>query len=556
MDNDALIARRVKRFERLREERRTFWDRRMEEAARFCLPCNAGFLSDGKPPKDVLDETFDDTAQEALHEAARFFVSLTMPSGKKYQGITTGDDKLDNKFSGYLEATTKAIFRARYDYQANFEANMFEALLSWLCFSAAPIMVEERKQKSMVTRGIRYRASDLRCTYFGTDSAGLVNEFTRRFPLRALEAVGRFGAENLPEKIRESAKGNDDEFEFQHCCWPRQDYDPERLDAKGQPFESVYIAIVEGEKAVVEGTGYHEFPMPFPRYSTAPRQKYGPSPVMRILGTIRLLNEMCFTTIRGAQLAVEPPVNLFDDGIMTQFSQTPRALNWGAVDDQGRQLAVPFQTGGRVELGLEMEEQRRMVIRDALFARESEVLLSNPDMTATQSVIVRQLLGQKAAPAGSRLQNEGIGPMTAREMGILERQGRIDAMPQGLAEALEGEGLSLKYDNPLSRLLEMDEAQAVLVSLEQAAALESIKPGAMRRVKVDDALEKLWRANGAPADLLYDDDELKAIKDQEQQQLDAAQALEAAPVIGETAEKLAKAGALNRAPGAPGGGLA
>lgn len=98
--------------------------------------------------------------------------------------------------------------------------------------------------------------------------------------------------------------------------------------------------------------------------------------------------------MQAAELAVMPPMLTARDGIFsTGFNLTPGAINYGGVDDQGRQLAIPMQFGNSLPIGMEMMEQKRQIINDALWNTLFQILVQTPNMTATEAMLRAQEKG-------------------------------------------------------------------------------------------------------------------------------------------------------------------
>ena len=73
------------------------------------------------------------------------------------------------------------------------------------------------------------------------------------------------------------------------CEWrENSDYDPNRMDAKGKAFRSVYMSI-EGRCVMSKG-GYHSFPISVGRYDQTPGEVYGRSPAMMVLPALKTIN--------------------------------------------------------------------------------------------------------------------------------------------------------------------------------------------------------------------------------------------------------------------------
>ncbi|NDI23481.1 MAG: phage head-tail adapter protein, partial [Betaproteobacteria bacterium] len=191
---------------------------------------------------------------------------------------------------------------------------------------------------------------------------------------------------NLGEQLLTIAeKFPEQKFEFIHCVSPRDDVAYGRKDYRGMPYQSVYISMMD-RKVVSEG-GYRTMPYAVGRYVTGPKEIYGRSPAMTVLPDIKMLNEMSKTVMRAAHKIVDPPLLLQEDGALSAFDLRPGALNYGGVNDQGQQLVHPLQTGARVDIGLDMMEQRRKMINDAFLVTLFQILVDAPQMTATEAML-------------------------------------------------------------------------------------------------------------------------------------------------------------------------
>lgn len=111
---------------------------------------------------------------------------------------------------------------------------------------------------------------------------------------------------------------------------------------------------------------------------------------MTVLPDIKMLNEMSKTVIRAAHKIVDPPLLLQEDGALQAFDMRPSALNFGGVNEQGQQLVHPLITNARVDIGMDMMEQRRKVINDAFLVTLFQILVDAPQMTATEAMLRAQ----------------------------------------------------------------------------------------------------------------------------------------------------------------------
>jgi hypothetical protein len=508
------------------EQDRVTLDAHCKEVAERCLPRQDNFLSASQVEGEKRTEKiFDATAVLALDRAASAIDSLITPATQQYHRLEPEDDRLleDRETVIFLEKLNRFLFRMRYRAIANFASQAHECYVSLMAFGTQGLFIDDLVDIGM--RGTRYKSTALSELYIAENSHGIVDYVHRKFPLSARAAVQKWRG-RVPEKIQKEAELNPfKKFEFLHCVKPNEEVIKGRRDYTGMPFRS-YFASYEGKSIVGEG-GYRTMPYAVSRHVTAPRETYGRSPAMMVLPDIKMVNEMEKTTIRAAHKVVSPPLLLYGDGILSAFSTRPDAMNYGGVDEQGRQLVHPLKTGANLPLVFEMSEQKRKLINDAFFVTLFQILVQNPQMTATEALIRAQEKGQLLAPTVGRQQSELLGPVIAREIDIAAMSGMLPPMPPKLARA--GGSIKAVYTSPLTRLRRAEEGVAIIRSIDSVTPLLEIHPEILDNVDTDEMLRRMWEINGAPADVLRSPTDVATIRAQRQKaqaeaaEIDAAQ---------------------------------
>jgi hypothetical protein len=138
---------------------------------------------------------------------------------------------------------------------------------------------------------------------------------------------------------------------------------------------------------------------------------------------------MAKTILRAGQMVVAPPIMLTDDASLQAFDVRSNALNHGYVDSNGRPLAIPFQSGAKLEIGVDLMDKDREAINDAFLVTLFRILVDEPQITATEAMLRAQEKGQLLAPTMGRMQAELLGPMVERELDILSMNGALPPMP-------------------------------------------------------------------------------------------------------------------------------
>lgn len=541
---DARASDILDKHERLRQQR-VYFEKVWEQIAERILPRKADFKRQrGKivEPKGErrTEKIFDAAPALALDRFAAAMHSLVTPRNQQWHSLRPVEPDLakDKEVKAYLEEVNKLLFSARYS--ANFDNQVHECYFDSGAFGNMAMFVGDR-----LGRSLYYRAVPIDQLFFMENEYGAVDLVHREFPMTARQAAKKFGLKRLPMQIKDAAeKRPEQEFWFVHCVKPREDADVSRKDYRGMAFASYFIA-VDSREIAGEG-GFRTFPYAVSRYAVTSGEVYGRGPAQIILPDVMMLNEMNRTTIQAAQLAVLPPLLAHRDGILDAIRMTPAAINYGGVDDNGRQMIQPLSTGQNINIGLELMDQKRALINDAFWNTLFQILVDTPNMTATEAMLRAQEKGALLAPTASRIEAEFLNPMVEREMDILAAAGMLPPMPEKLMDA--GGLFEVEYTSPLERARRAEEGVSILRTFEQLAPLAQIGgPSVFRRFNFDEAAKVLADVNGMPAKVMYSDEELEAIKDQEAQQAELATLLQAAPVAASAAKDLAGAAALANA---------
>lgn len=521
------------------ESERSTFERVWQEIEDRINPTDTQFSSksaDQTKGVQRIDKVFDATPGLALDRFKAAIHSLVTPRNQMWHKLKAVDEELaeDTEVTRYLEEVTRRLFAARY--AANFDSEVQGCYYNSGKYGSMGIYTGERVGKSLFYRGI-----PMKQLFFAESEYGIVDLVHRDWMWTARQAYQKWGGK-LPEVIRRAAERTPhQQFRFLHVVKPRDQVDVSRNDHKGMEFVSYYISF--DTRDVIDEGGFRSFPYAVGRYDLNPGEVYGRSPCMTILPDVKMLNEMNRTTIQAAQLAVLPPLLAHRDGILDAIRMTPAAINYGGVDEQGRQLIQPMQVGGDVRLGLEMMDQKRSVINDALLQTLFQILVDKPNITATEAMLRAQEKGQLIGPTGSRIESEFLSNMLYRELDILAAAGQLPEMPKKLMD--RGGLFEIEYDSPLSRAREAEGGVAILRTFEQLAPIAQVAgPSAFKRFNIDKVSKELARLNGMPSKVLYTDEEMEEIDAAQAQADQMQQILAAAPVAASAAKDLASAQSL------------
>lgn len=518
---------------------RGIWDSHWQEIAERIWPDRALFQGDKEGGEKRTERVFESTPALALTRFAAAMEAMLTPRTQRWHRLSVPDPELqeNSEVQRYLDAVTDVLFRARYAPKANFASQQHEAYLSNGAFGTGVIFVDE-----IVGESLRYRAIPLSEVFIAEDFSGIINRVHRRFKLTNRQAVDMFGKESLPDAIVNKAEGPqaDEKTEFIHCVYENKERKGGDRSWKGMAWRSIYVSV--DFRATVDEGGYRTMPYSIGRYITTPGEVYGRSPAMLVLPDIKMLNEQEKTIMRAAQRMVEPPLLVSEDGALQPFNVRPNALNYGYLDDKGNPLVRPLEMNGKIPLGIELQDQKRKVIQDAFLVTLFQILVDQPNMTATEAMLRAQEKGQLLAPTMGRWQSEQLGPMIERELDILGNAGMLPPMPKAMMD--RGGQVEISYESPLNRAQRAEEGMAILNTLSAAGSIAQFDPTVVKLFKTQDAMRELADINGMPAKLLNSPEEMEQINAADAQQQQLEQLLAAAPVAAQAAEGFANANVL------------
>lgn len=516
--------------------RRTNFDTQWEEAAQRLIPAHVNTFSSWGLPHEFnagqknQEKMFDVTGALALSRFIAVMESLTMPQNALWHRLVPSEPELrkNRAVRLYLDRINQLLFRFRYRPSANFVMNSQKAFMQYGAYGNGALFIDEL-QSNNGELGLRYKNLHLGETYIAENHQGVIDTLYRVFRLENRQIVQQF--ENAPENIQKFAKSADmsrQKTEVVHVVTPRQDFNPKRLDAKGKPFLSMYY-LTETEDVLRE-EGYRTFPMPFARYQQFVNEEYGRGPAQTVLPSIKLLQEEKKVVITQGHRTVDPILLMFDDGLAGTFDMSPGAFNSGGVTADGRPLVQTLPIGN-IAVGKEMMDDERQAINDAFLLTLFQILVDNPQQTATEVLERAREKGMLVAPTAGALAATYLGPMINRELDVLFAQQLLPPPPGLLVEA--GGGFQVEYDNPISRMARAENASGFMRALDTALNLAQStgNPEPLDWFDTDAAMPDIMDISGAPAKWTRSLQAVQEIREGRARQAQTQQAIEAAPAL-------------------------
>ncbi len=550
----------LRRLSALEQERQS-WDGHWQDLARHFLPRRSRFLNKGdrtndgeKQNKELVDSTgilsvrtLSSGMQSGLTSPARPWFRLSLQD----EGAAgAGDAK------NWLHDTQMRMANAFA--RSNFYDQIHMLYHELGVFGTACMVIEE--DPISVIRCRTLTAGEF-CMF--TDAAGRADTLYRRLRMTARQMADAW-PDTVPERVRRMAEQDNGQWlEVLHAVEPNPDHAPDRRDGKSRPFISVYM-LLDGQREILEDSGYYEFPALCPRWDATGSDIYGRSPAMDALADTRMLQRMRRDGLESLAREVRPPLGMAasTNGVMPDI--TPGAVTVFSPLAQGQNNIWPlYQVKANLQ-GLEgtiagYQNQIRRIFFNDLFAMLSDI---SRQMTATE---VAERNAEKMlllGPVLDRLRSELFQPLIERVYGIMERHGLIAFPP----DSLQGQEIKVEFVSILAQA----QKAAGISSVQQAAGfvgqMAQMNPAALDKLDTDEAVDQVAEMLGVPPRLIRGGEEvaeLRAQREAQQAQMQQMEMMRAGVDMAGGAAKAAKdagmsemiARSMGQAPaeGAPGG---
>ena len=538
-----------KRFEALRALRQP-WEAYWERIASFVVPDmqRSGFLRSYDAVVESESRSpliYDSTSLMAIDRLAAGEISFVIPSSTQWHELN-----LDDPFASapsdeeriWLDDLADYMFKIRYNPMSGFSLASKAAIKSRSAFGVGVMYISENKGKGSRSP-ILYQHIPLMENYLATDFNGQVNTNYRLFKKTAAQCVEKWGNQ-CSAKVQEMAKDEQKKDEYVtllHAVEPSS-------DGTNMHYSSVYCEY-DNEHIVGKG-GYFEFPYAVFHWSRDNQGPYCESAVGLALSEIGSLNELTKQELLATQAWVNPPTAQRADEFNTP-DMSPGAPNPGLLSETGELLIKPIITQPNPSFATQVIEAKRNQVREMLYVNLWQILISNPQMTATEAMIRAQEKGDLLGPSGLSLQ-VGIAHAIDREFSTLEgmqaiKPNRALAAPQSLS----GKKIGVAFNGPLDKLRRGGEIVGMQRVMEMAGQIAQLgKPEILERFDFDEMLDIAQDVLGAPRKMFkprLDDDE-QGENDQMKQLMNmmamAKQGGEAAQAVGQGAQAVQGAGLL------------
>lgn len=474
--------------------------------------------------------------------AAGVMSGLTPPSRQWFKfGFSDGTEG-DVEAEQVLDER-QAILEA-FLHRSNFY-NSIHTIYMELPFGQAPLGVFSSPQT-----GIRFQPYTIGTYYLGANGSGQINTFARRIQMTAAQIVEQFGADNLPQSIRDALKNKSAKFSKEFNVWwlvrPNDKRISGQIGSKNMPFQSLYW--VEGQEETENGGflhvgGFHEFPVLTARYQVTDIDAYGKGPGWYAEGDAKALQKMKKDFLIACDMLVKPPMKGPSTLMNTGINMIPGGVTYVNETTASNTVTPLFQIQSNptflAEEIIRTEQDIKRIYSADLFLMLDQV--NTPQMTAREVMERQQEKLQQLGPVVERLQDEFLSPIIERAYNILERMGAFPPISDDLLMRMQDKEIKIEYISPLAQAQKM----SGLVNIEQALSfvgqMVQLYPEVRNMVDPLGTTRRYFELLGAPASMQRPEEEVQAIMKQEQQAMQEQQQMQAQQQMAQTAAPAAQA---------------
>jgi hypothetical protein len=528
-------------------EKRAPWMEYWQELADIFLPSQADFTSHNTPASRRAYKIYDGHPRLAARFLATTLDGLLKPKTNRWAWLTTLDEELAevHEIKLWMEEAEKRMMRALYRPSAEFVLRSGEVDRSLVTLGQGALFTNLNRDRN----GLKFRAFHMSNVGFDENEEGNIDTFAVEQKWKPAQIAAEYGEDALHDNMRKAmsdAKLKDKKFAVVQIILPRDDRDSKRLDHKGKPYASVHIDVEH--KHIMREAGYDEFPVAVPRWDTSPGEIYARSPAMMALPDAKMLQQMAKTLIMGGQRAVDPPVWAVGDAMLSPLRSFPGGMTIIDATAMGQsgtsQPLGVLDMGKNIPLGLEMQQAVREQINQTFLLDQFKLPIEGRQMTATEVLERKEQFIRVIGPIVGRLENEYLGPLMKRVLGIMARHpAGLPPMPEALEEAGGLDQIRFEFLSPVQRArknaeaLQFQQGLSILGPLAQVPGHE----GVLDYLDSDEIAKDMPDWAGIPQEWIKGDEAVEAERGQRQQQQELQTALAAAEPLSKAAQNVAGA---------------
>jgi hypothetical protein len=503
-----------------------------QSAAEWCNPPADNIEQISSPGERKRIQRITDIGIKARRMFTAGMMTHLFPQGQNWVRVVTLDKSLmgNDNVTRALTTVTKKFASAIED--SNFYEEMGSSIDALGYIGTTALNCESTKKNLLNWRSHYYSQF-----YISENYQGEVDTVMREFKLTARQAMQQFG-DSAPAKVKQDAgqvSTANEESTYVHFLMPRKDYKHGSDKKEEKPIASYYICT--SPLLMVKESGFDEMPTSVGRFYRTNYEKYGRSPAMEVGQTLPLTNNMELTRIRTAERLSSPPWLSPNDGSVRRISNDQGSIiYWNANNPLSKPEQLQVQDNAIVND--EMITKKEEEIMDAFFVPLFNPLLDKKNMTWGETQERVSLSMQFLTPAVNRINRYFVKPSLERAFGIMLRAGKF---PELEIPELSGQKLDFDLVGKASLAARQIELFGTMTAIEQTGLVGQVKPEIWDNWDADETARFIQEVNMVPVALQASEDDVTAVREERQAQMQAQQEAEKAQVMSDAYVKTQKA---------------
>lgn len=524
---------------------RTALEGHWDELSRLFMPFRL-MTSSGIPDIPSSEDIYDSSARRCALILANGLASLVTPREEVWfefqapRALRADDDA--TRFYRDASATAREFIES-----SNFYEEIQESYIESPVFGTTALFCGDLDDRMELF----FRHQPIKTYLIGEDAKGRVNAFYRDLTLTADQAAEEFGQNNLPLEVANKvgkAQFAATSFEFCHAV-TRQTERPADDAPEGDKKPWVSLVVHEKSKAIVQSSGYDEFPFAVHRYRRFGRCVWGFGPGSLAASDARQLQFLNQLADVAAEKSVFPPV-VAPSSLEGDIGQGALEITYVDPNDPNSAAMLrEWAVTGRYDVAKDRVQDKRVQIEQAfhvdLFQLFAARAAAHGPMTATEASLIAGEKLTQFSPVFGRLVSEMLDPVLGRVFGVLLRAGQFGTPPESVMSVLGGKRAgvaspTVTYKNKIMLAMQARENGGLMEYMNMVAPMFQVYPDALDTLNMPTIVRTTARNAGLPEDWLRSKKEVEGIQKARQDQAAQAQQLAAADQAAGVVEKLGK----------------
>ncbi len=554
------------------QTKKSFWKIHWQVIAEYFLTRKASFTVERVEGAFLNEELFDGTGPDALMKSASAIGSMMWPNGASSIQLVRPNNMPDTEeVKKYYEKISANLVEDMDEPRAGLAIALDEYHIDQVGFGTSGISVMPGKKKTV----LQFKAENVKHMSIDEGADGFVDTvyIEHEWPLRRV--VKEYGLENLhPDTQKTYRDGKEeDKIRVLFAVQPRQDFEEGKEGVNAMEFESLHIEVEKSH--LIKDGGFNDLPIKVARLRKALGEIYGRSFAMSALPDEQELNAVWESVTMCIEKQADPTLIVPEDGIVGGNSIDTSAgavivynveaaagrptkpvdtLPAGEVKDASKLIEVlekkiashflldrllDFNNDVEMTLGeANMRNRIRGFLLGSLFARQTGELYDPLVHTSADISFEAGRLGVvENSDKHIELIRKGFGPdeiLLIPEV-VLKRMGWKKGTP------LKRPPFKIKYISPAARMMQAEQAEGIVATLDYAIKTISINPAGGDAINFDAAIKILGFLYGAPSETVNSEEMIKTVRTAREDALRQQQQMQAVQPLADAAKKGAEA---------------